>query len=388
MLHVVADIHAIHRSHPCRAGLAGPLARLGDVGVGDGEPPAGFGDLGADQGANLGGQRRGVIPTLHVSRPLPRGSLDDGNARVSCAHGRIAETQRRDGLLDREQSAGLQSWRVRVVPLFAEHLGAQILQQRTAVVQQQLTQHRGHQVAAARTDPVTPPGEGVDDLMHRVIDGFLAEDLVGQLNTVEGSEPMQRVDAGQQIAEGEDVRPDRAGSPARFGGLEPFGGGPEQVQPLLARPPPVGRLHLGAAQQYHRDRVIGSAPMPPSVRLPQRISRIVQRPQQPGDRMPPQRVTAAVVSPTQIRSQASQRILFRRAERPGPVVTLDVDRPQPGRGDLVAMWCGACRWAGCHDCPPADACAPDAVSMSIRHAWICSIPRASLSARSRPDRWM
>ena len=269
-LHVVAGPHPVDRRHPRGAGLSGPLAWLGDIGMFGGQPPAGLGQVRADEGADLRGQRRGVIPALNVSGPLRGGAGDLGQARVADAHGWVAEAQGCDGLLNGEQATGLPARRARVGAEPGQHVGAQVLEQRTAVVQQQLAQHRGQLVAAAAgMDLIAPSGEDAGDLAHRVVHDLLTEDLVAQLAAVEPAEPAEAVEAGQQVAEGHHVRPDLAVRPARSVTLELPGGGSGQAQPPIGRPAPVRRPGLGAASQDQRDRVVRRAPVSPACGQPQ-----------------------------------------------------------------------------------------------------------------------
>ena len=74
-LHVVADPHPVHGGDPGRAGLSGPLARFGDLGVLGHQPPPGLGHLGADGGADPGGSVSRSRTTVRPSRSTPRRRL-------------------------------------------------------------------------------------------------------------------------------------------------------------------------------------------------------------------------------------------------------------------------------------------------------------------------
>ena len=142
-LDVVADRHPVDGCDPGRAGLPRPLPGLGDLGMLSCQPPSGLGDDGADDRADLRGQRRGGVPPLDPPGPRGIGSLDAGRVVVAGAHRRIAVAERGDHTLQRVKRRLVLAARgggVGVQP--GERPGGQVGQAGTAVDQQRLGRAR------------------------------------------------------------------------------------------------------------------------------------------------------------------------------------------------------------------------------------------------------
>ena len=192
---------------------------------------------------------------------------------------------------------------------------------------------------------------------------------------VEGGEPGQQIGMGEQIGTCLHADLPRESLPQLLR--------TQQISPLAGRPRPEVSAQLAAVVQHDRGGVAGEPPLKHSVGMPvQNRQRLVQRRGQPQNRLPAWVITIPI-EPQQVETEAVQRIGFVPGQPVAPPETVDVQRPCPGR------CCGrpdGRRTRSGHGRPVS--CSPRRVSISTRQAWIWSMPRASLSAKSRPDRWI
>jgi len=79
----------------------------------------------------------------------------------------------------------------------------QVPQHRTAVEQQDLTDHR---TQAVRSAPVAPTGQDCADLLDGIVDGAAAQDAVGQARSLETAEPVEGGELAQQVGVGNQER--------------------------------------------------------------------------------------------------------------------------------------------------------------------------------------
>ena len=390
-LDVIADPHAVHGSDPGGTGLPGPLGRLGDLGMFGGQPPPGLGHQGADGGADLGRERRGVVPPLDPADPGRIGALDHRHGVGAGAHRWVAVPQCGHRPLQGEEHRAVVLGVRRVRPQLPERLGGQVLQPRAAVDQQRLGEHPAPPVLRGQDAAIAPPVENLAGSPHRVLDEVGAENELRQMEPIERAQLLRVGEATEQIAERNEEGPHRDLGRQCPRGQELLGARAAQRRPVRSRPSPVGPTRFGAVLQDQTRRVRAGSPIPCGGCVMQHRPGLVQRGDQPGEGVPPRRasVSAPRAAATQIgRPELEQRPQLRGGELPLPVVAVQVqwERPRPPLGQRAIANDPSC--AGVHVRSPVAAPVPAAVSWLTRCAWICAIERFSLAARSRPDRWM
>lgn len=212
-----------------------------------------------------------------------------------------------------------------------------------------------------------------------------SEDPPGQGESLEAAESVEFVEGAQQVCVRGEIGADLVVDPARGVLVELGLVAAEQMDPLLRGPSPKGSASLRATCQQHSDHVEHRAS---TVRGRWRVQSGVdrlQRDQQTVDHPPADSGRIVVLEPAQIPHPE-----FAHCHRLGgpdldsSVVVVRDDRPGPAFGPVLSGQ-GQAR---CVHRATSVAVPFGEVSASIRHAWMCFIPRASLSARSRPDRWM
>ena len=382
-LRVVAGAHPVHRGDPCRARLPGPLGRAGDVRVPGGHPPADLGQRGAVDAAGLRGDRGGRVPPLDPFDPFLRCAFDGGRPGGVFRRGRRRGVPERcQGPVDAVDVFGPTGAHGGIGPQLRQRLIRQVFQQRAVVEQQHLADDCGQHRAAA---PVTPAGQHVLDLPHGVIDLFPAEDPPCQRLAVEAPDRAEGGELAGQAGISDQVGPRVGADLARVALPQLLIADADQAGPVLGCPVPVGALQLAAPHEDQPCRVAGEPPLVTRVRMPvQRIPGRVERPEQPADRLPGLRAGIAAVAPQQTRAQGPQPVEFGRGEFSLPPAAAHVNRPGPGRSrrrrrdDRRRLGGHRAAW-------PAVSMR---VSASTRQAWMWSIDLLSLSARSRPDRWI
>ena len=240
-LDVVADRHPVDGRDPGRAGLSRPLPGLGDLGMLSGQPPSRLGDDGADDRADLGGQRRGSVPPLDPAGPRGIGSLDAGRVVVAGAHRRIAVAERGDHTLQRVKrrlvlAAGDRGMGVQP----GERPGGQVGQARAAVDQQRLAEHARQLVLpVADLAAVTPAVQHRGRLARGRVDHLGAEDELGQVQPVEHAQVLEITEPGEQVGKRDQERAHGFFCRQRLAVQELPAAGAGQAGPVPACPGPV-----------------------------------------------------------------------------------------------------------------------------------------------------
>ena len=382
-LRVVAGAHPVYRGNPCRARLPGPLGGAGDIRVLGGQPPSGLGQRGAVDAAGLRGDRGGGVPPLDPFGPFLRRALDGGRPGGVFRCGRRRSVPERcQGPVDAVDVFGPVGSHGGVGPELRQRFIRQVFQQRAAVEQQHLADDRGQHRAVA---PVAPAGQHVLDLPHGVIDRFPPEDPPGQRLAVEAPDSVESRDAADKAGVSDQVGPCVGADLARVALPQLLVADSDQPGPVLVCPVPVSPLQFAAPHEDHPRRVAGKPPLVASVRMPvQCFPGRVERPEHPADRLPGLRAGIVASAPQQARAQSAQPVKLGCGEFPLPPEAGHVHGPRPGR---IRRPCqdDRRRLGGHRASWPAVSMR---VRASTRHAWIWSIDLLSLSARSRPDRWI
>ena len=323
------------------------------------------------------------MPPLDPFGPFLRRALDGSRSGgVFRRRRRRGVPEGRQGPVDAVHVSGPVGSHGGLGPQPDQRLVRQVFQQRAAVEQQHLADGGGQHRAVAL---VAPAGQHVLDLPHGVIDQFPAEDPPCQRLPVEAPDRVEGGELADQAGVGDQVGP-RVGADLAWMALpQLLVADADQAGPVPGWPVPVGPLQLAASHEDQPRRVAGEPPLVARVRMPvQRLPGRIERPEQPADRLPGLRAGIAAVAPQQARAQGPQPVELGCGEFPLPPAAAHVHGPGPGRGRRPRR---DDRWRqGGHR--PSWPAVSMRVSASTRQAWMWSIDWLSLSARSRPDRWI
>lgn len=216
---------------------------------------------------------------------------------------------------------------------------------------------------------------------------FLAEDAPGKRAADEPADSVEVGEVAEQVGERGHVGPDRAVDPPGPGILELLVARGDEADPVVRRPRPKRRAVLQAAPQDEADGVGHGPAVGGSVGAPpKRGSCVVERAEQTGDRPPLDPVRGIATASADFPAQTGQCCTLAFGELGPTVVSGQVNGPRPGRG-RGRLGSGR-RYRRGHSATVPVAGSPRRASICTRQPWICSMPRLSLSARSRPDRWM
>jgi hypothetical protein len=268
-----------------------------------------------------------------------------------------------------------------------EGFRAEVFEQRASVDEERLADDAPELVAGHFGDPIAPGVERRCHLGERGLDGLCAEDELGEMQTVEGSELLETVEA-HQVSEG-----NREGADGRLGGERPLGeeglGAPtEQPGPLVAAPGPPWPPQRPAVFEHQRDGVQAGATMTDVVAVMKRGPCGIEWFNEPSKHLPglgraPRDTSSGAIAAQALGTDGPKCCALLVAQRTGALEGAQVEwSPRPrswlfigrdGKGD------------GAHLC---GAVVSLPVRRLMRQAWISAIPRLSLSERSRPERWM
>ena len=218
-----------------------------------GQPSAGLGQHTAVTGADLRRQRRGRMPALDPLRPAGRRPLDRHQpGTVLKRRWRVSVTERGHGPVDaiKRGSPILTHRGIAAQP--QQQVAGQVLQQRAAIEQEHLGDHRGQ---VRLTGTVTPAGQHLADLPDGVVHRLAAEDPPGQARALEAADAVERGEPGQQVGIGQDVGAGVGADLARPCPAEVLTAGVDEVDPILLAPAPERSLQITAAHQHQPGRI-------------------------------------------------------------------------------------------------------------------------------------
>ena len=363
-MRVLADEHPVHARDPRRGELPRPRSRVGVVGLLVVDPAAELDQREVRLRAARARQRRGLKPPLRVIQPQLRNVQVAGAAArkplVPCQPGR--ERQRAEHAHVNHGSGELLhpgATRVvaRAIPDLWQQLGplGEIVEHRAAGGEHQLIE-RALQVRAPQLRRVPERVQVRLDPTDRLLNGRVAEHAPAEQPHLEPADlPVQIIDRAQLVGD-RDQQLANIDIPRR-----------DRPLPLHAIPTPERHpLPTDRRQQIPAGRRPGPRPG-----------------LQPGDREhvvdrrgePRQRLRDAGRPPAGTISDQPKRAALLPAQRDAAVIGGGRERRRPpplGRRQRGGN--------GGH--------ASTSPISAIRSAWICVIPRASRSARSRPERWM
>ena len=266
-------------------------------------------------------------------------------------------------------------------------LGGQVLQPRAAVEQQHLADHRCQRSRGRGDTPSRPAPSRTCSTPAST--GSLPNTRRARVGRVEAAEPVEGGEPAEQVGVGEQVG---AGAGADLPGprlpeLAPCWrrSGPTQScvdQPQKARAE-LAAAHAAPARPRRARTAAGGASSGAQCRAARASC---ERPRPAGRSAATARVSRQVVVAPRRRSippsPAAPRLGL--GQQSASVDSGSGRRPCPERV-AAALVIGRWRVTGHRR---RRLRSPARVSISTRQAWICSMPRLSLSARSRPDRWM
>ena len=337
-----------------------------------GEPAA---DLGQHDAVGVAGarlDRRGVVPAFDRLRPARGGAGDgDGPLPVSRCRWWTGVSERGQSPVNTMQVAAVEmpfDRRVGAQPL--QRRGGELVQHRAAVEQQQRADHR-LQIRGTISPSAEHRANGLDCLL----DGISTEHSLRQRLPRERPDLIECGEPGEQIGVGEEIGACLHADLPRE--TLPQLLWAQQLGPLLCRPGPEVAPQLTAAVQDDRGGVAGEPALEHGVGMPvQHGQRLVQWCGQSQNRLPLP-VFAVPVEPQQVETESLQRIALVLRQPFLATETIQPQRPLPSRFRCLPI----------HDRRRRPvSCSPRRVSISTRQAWMWSMPRASLSASSRPDR--
>jgi hypothetical protein len=316
--------------------------------------------------AHHGRERRGLAPALDPRHPIGGGALHGHRLALVAPRRRIGEAHGGHGASDGMERAAppAHPW---IVVQALQRLRGQVLQARAAVDQECLHEDRAQPLVGAGlavAPALKPRVHGAEGAADRLA----AEYPLSEREAVEGAELVERGEAAEQVAVGGDVGPDGLVQPTWPRPLEGVPVLPDQPNPRLPRPAPVGGALLRAPGQHEPDRVQRRAAVKCGVGPMQGKPRSVERRQQAADGGPPRQRRIVAPPSAKMPSQGRQRLLFVRRQCRAAVEAGNIE----DRRRRAHAW-------------PAGS---TPASMATRQSWICAMPRASLSASSRPERWM
>ncbi len=381
-LDVVAHLHPVDRRDPGGAGLPGPGRGVGGLRVLGLQPAAGLQQRRAEAVPDPGRERGRAVPALHLRLPGRRASARPRRVTARQPLRRVAEAQLGDGPLHGVQRVAPRGGQEALAAGPLEQLGAQVLQVRAAVQEEHLAGDHRQQLVVVAAEPVAPPGQHRADAADLAVDPVAPEDAPGQGEAAEAAEPVEGSEAAEQEGVRGQVRAHGIVGPAGGRLAEPVLVPAQQPGPLLIGPRPVGPARLGAPQQHHRCRVQHRpAPVRRQRRLQRRGTSSSGRSRRrtcrhrPGGRVVPGQ-PAQVAGPSSTMASFSAPGARARC-RSGAGST--GHRQGPGKPGAAGRGGDGHRAASAPS-PP--------VRAWTRQAWMCCMPRLSLSASSRPDRWI
>ena len=362
------------------------MGRLGDLRVLPGQPAARLGQHDTVDASGDGRQGRCRVPALDPASPGVRCSRDHGRPVTVLRRGRrFRVPEGRQGPVDAVQVSGEVPSHRGIGAQPGQRLAGQVLQPRAAVEQQHVADH-GRQLSFAAA-MVAPAGENVADLPDGIVNRVFAEHARGQRLAVEAPDAVERGEPARQVGVGEQIRACAGAHLPRPRLPELAGARPDQVGPVLRGPRQVRPAQLGAPCQHEGGRVPGEPPLMAGIRVPvQRGPGIVERLHQLPDRPPGRRAQVAVSAPEQFQPESTQAVQLGHGEQALPGAAFQVNGPWPGRRAGRAD--GSRRRCPGHAQRSPAGCPPRRASVSTRQSWMCCMPWLSLSARSRPDRWI
>ena len=382
-LRVIADVHPVHCGDPGGAGMPRPGGRVGCLGMFGLQPAPGLEQRGPDAAADPGCERGSGMPPVCPLRPFGRAAGGPVWTAASARSWRITEAQVSHGSLHRVQRVQPQAWKELLAADPVEQPGAQVLQVRAAVQQENLAgDHRQQRVVLA-AEPVSPPGEHRADAADLAVYPVAAENPPGQDEAVEPA----KLAEGGKTAEQEGVRcqvgTDRIISPCGSSFAESVLVTADDSGPLLFCPCPVRPAGLRAPQQHYRARI---GHRPAAMRRGWRLQRgggVIQGPQQPPDRLPPSGGQVAAGQAAQVvHPEIGNGRCLSSPDGWRGVIAPRVDRPAPAPVTSSRQHSQRRAHAG----TSGTASSPAQASIRTRQAWMWSMPLLSLLARSRPDR--
>ena len=379
-LDIVTDPHAVQRGDPCCAGLPRPRRRVGGLGTLRGQPSANLEQDRADTAADPRGERGCVMPP--VGGLLPGLGAAGGPHVLAGAAGRgRTVSEFGDSFLHRVDGVEPGAVEQSLLADPVEQVGGHVLQVRAVVGQHQLRDGQRQQRVFGAAELVAPAAQHPAELAEFTVDAVAAEEPPAQHQPLETAEPVKRGEPAQQERVRRQIGPDLVTDPRRRGGPELGHGAAQHGLPIVGRPVPVAAgIRLRATRQQKRDHVQhGAAPVRGRRGVQPGVDR-VQRPHQPGDDRPARRGRITGLEPPQGGQPEP-------ADGGGFLGPHDDPQPRAGhrRRPPARFRRLALRHLRAHRLAPAPAVP---ASVSTRQAWMCCIPVASLSARSRPDRWM
>ena len=211
------------------------------------------------------------------------------------------------------------------------------------VEQEHLAGHHRQQRVVLAAEPVAPPGQHLAEAADLTVHPVAAEDPPGQGEAAEAAELAEGGEAADKEGVRRQVGTHRVICPAGSGLAEAVLVAAEQAGPFLIGPCPVRPASFCAPQQHHRGRIEHRPAAMRGGRRFQRGTGVIQRPQQPPDRLPPS--GGPVVA-----GQAAQ------------VIHAETGNGRPPQRPAPPAWC--------HSCPGRPA------SASARHRLLPAPPAA------------
>jgi hypothetical protein len=189
-------------------------------------------------------------------------------------------------------------------PLLAdpvEQIGAHVLQVRAAVGQHQLRDGHRQQGVLGAAELIAPAGQYLAEPGEPDVDQVAAEHPPARHQPLEAAEAVELAEPAEQERVRGKVGPHLVTDPARRARPELDLRGPEQIDPVVGGPVPVGAAAglRAAGQQPGNDVQHRAAPMRGRRRIQPGVDR-VQRPKQSGDGPPARRGGIAGLEPAQV----------------------------------------------------------------------------------------